>query len=36
MDFKKSVVAVMGGVALAGVIMAVLSGAVAAGVGAVR
>ena len=36
MDVKKSVVAVMGGVALAGVIMAVLSGAVAAGVGAVR
>ena len=36
MDFKKSTLAVMGGVALAGVIMAVLSFGVAAGVGAVH
>ncbi|NLC73793.1 MAG: small multi-drug export protein, partial [Clostridiales bacterium] len=35
MDFKKSVWAVMGGVALAGVIMAVVSFAVASGVTAV-
>lgn len=35
MDFKKSVLAVMGGVALAGVIMAVISFAVASGVTAV-
>ena len=35
MDFKKSISAVMGGVALAGVIMAVLSFAVAGGVGAI-
>ena len=36
MDFKKSTLAIMGGVALAGVIMAVLSFGVAAGVGAVH
>ncbi|SEA14731.1 Uncharacterized membrane protein [Lachnospiraceae bacterium NK3A20] len=35
MDFKKSVIAVMGGVALAGCIMAVISFAVASGVTAV-
>jgi len=35
MDFKKSVAAVMGGVALAGVIMAVVSALVAGGVGAI-
>ena len=36
MDFKKSTLAIMGGVALAGGIMAVLSFGVAAGVGAVH